>query len=135
MATHEDEQAVLDVVRDIHEAWGKGDPDAFVADYAEDASATVPGSFMKSRQEIYGAMSFLFNGPMKGTSASEKVLAVRFITDDAAVVTTETGVLLPGESAAPPERIAFATWVVAKRDGKWQMAVYANCPSVGPGPQ
>lgn len=132
MATKEDEKAVLDVVKGIHEAWGKGDPDLFVSDYAEDASAVTPGSFMKSRQEIYGAMSFLFNGPMKGTSASQKVLAVRFFTDDAAVVTTETGVLLPGESAAPPERTSYATWVVAKKDGKWQMAVYANSPSVGP---
>jgi hypothetical protein len=49
------------------------------------------------------------------------------------VVVSETGILIPGESAAPPERTAFASWVLAKRDGKWLLAAYSSSPSVAPG--
>lgn len=131
----QEETAVLAVVEGVHEAWNKGDPDAFVAEYLGDASAILPGSYMKSRQEIHGAMAFSFNGPLKGTRAADEVLDVRFLNDEAAVVITRTGVLVPGESEAPPERTAYATWVFAKRDGKWLVAAYSNSPSVRPGQQ
>jgi uncharacterized protein (TIGR02246 family) len=127
------EAAILDVVKGVSEAWDNGDPDAFVAEYLEDASAILPGSYLKSRQDIHGAMAFSFHGPLKGTRSSGKVLDVRFLNDDAAVVISETGILIPGESEAPPERLAYATWVLAKRDGKWLLAAYSNSPSVAPG--
>lgn len=130
----QEEAAVLDVVKGVYQAWNDADADAFVAEYFEDASAILPGAYMRSRQEIRGAMAFSFNGPLKGTRASDKVLDVRFLNDDAAVVITETGVLIPGETEAPPERTVYATWVLAKQDGKWQLAAYTNSPTVGPVP-
>ena len=132
-AQKQEESAVQAAVEGVHDAWTKGDPDAFVADYAENASAVLPGSYMNSRQAIQGTMGFLFNGPLKGTRATYKHLDTRFLNDEAAIVITETGVLIPGESTAPPERTVFATWVLAKKDGKWQIAAYCNSPSVGPG--
>ncbi|HEX8079028.1 MAG TPA: SgcJ/EcaC family oxidoreductase [Jatrophihabitans sp.] len=132
-AQNQDEAAVQAVVKGVHNAWTAGDPDAFVAEYAENASAVLPGSYMKSRADIQGTMGFLFNGPLKGTQATDKVLDTRFLNDDTAIVITETGVLIPGESTAPPERTVFATWVLAKNDGKWQIAAYCNSPTVGPG--
>ncbi len=132
-ARKKEEAAVLDVVKGIYEAWDNADPDAFVADYLEDASAILPGAYMKSREEIRGAMAFSFSGPLKGTRASDKVLNLRFLNDDAVVVISQTGVLIPGETKAPPERTAYATWVLAKRDGKWLLAAYSNSPSVAPG--
>lgn len=124
--------AALDVVRGVYEAWNNADPDAFVAEYFEDASAILPGSYLRSRQEIHGAMAFAFNGPLKGTRSSDKVLDVRFLNDDAAVVISESGILMPGETEAPPERTVYATWVLAKQDGKWLLAAYSNSPSVAP---
>jgi uncharacterized protein (TIGR02246 family) len=133
-AQNQDEAAVVAVVRGVHEAWDKGDPDAFVAEYAENASAILPGAYMKSRQDIHGSMTFLFSGPLKGTRASDKVLDVKFLNDDTAVVITETGVMIPGETESPPERTAYATWVLAKQGGKWQIGAYCNTPTVGPTP-
>jgi uncharacterized protein (TIGR02246 family) len=130
----QDQDAVVAVVHGVHESWDKGDPDAFVSQYAENASATLPGAYMNSRQAIHGSMTFLFNGPLKGTRASDKVLDVRFINDQTAVVITETGVMIPGEDAAPPERTAYATWVLGKQDGEWRIAAYCNSPTVAPGP-
>lgn len=128
-----EEAAVLDVVKGVSAAWDKMDPDAFVADYLEDASAILPGAYMNSREAIRGAMAFSFNGPLKGTRTSDKVLDVRFLNDEVAVVIVESGVLIPGETEAPPERTSYGTWVLAKRDAKWQLAAYQNSPSVGPG--
>ncbi|MDQ6729630.1 MAG: SgcJ/EcaC family oxidoreductase, partial [Actinomycetota bacterium] len=93
----------------------------------------LPGAYLKSRQEIHDAMAFSFEGPLKGTRSSDKVLDVRFLNDDTAVVISETDVLIPGESEAPPERTVYATWVLAKRNGKWLLAAYSNSPSVAPG--
>lgn len=132
-AQKQDEAAILDVVKGVYQAWNNADPDAFVAEYFEDATAILPGSYLKSRQEIHAAMTFSFNGPLKGTRASDNVLSVRFLNDDAAVVISETGILIPGESEAPPERTVYATWVLAKQDGKWLLAAYSNSPSLAPG--
>jgi uncharacterized protein (TIGR02246 family) len=127
------EEAVVNVVKGVCDAWNNADPDAFVAEYLEDASAILPGAYMKSREEIRSAMAFSFSGPLKGTRSSDKVLDVRFLNDDAVVVISETGVLVPGETEAPPERTVWATWVLARRDGKWLLAAYSNSPSVAPG--
>lgn len=135
MTTTEDQKAaVLAVLDGIHAAWDNGDADAFVAEYRDDATATIPGVFMPSRQAIHGGMAFSFGGPLKGTRTSDKTLDVRFLGDDAAIVVSENGVLIPGETEAPAERTSYATWVLAKEDGKWLIAAYSNCPKVGPTP-
>lgn len=124
---------MLDVVKGVYQAWNDGDADAFVADYVEDASAVLPGMYMKSRQDIRAAMAFSFSGPLKGTRSSDTVLDVRLLNDDTAIVISKTGVLLPGESEAPAERTVHATWVLGKQGGKWLVAAYANSPTVAPG--
>lgn len=132
-ASEQDKKSILAVLAGVYDAWNEADPDSFVGDYYEDASAILPGSYRRSRQEIRDAMAFAFNGPLKGTRAADKVLDVRLLNDDAAVVISESGVLLPGESQAPPERTSYATWVLAKQDGRWLLAAYSNSPSVAPG--
>lgn len=132
-AEKKEETAVLDVLKGVSEAWNNADPEAFVLEYLEDASAILPGAYLKSREEIRGAMAFSFDGPLKGTRSSNKVLDVRLLNDDAAVVITEAGVLIPGESEAPAERTSYATWVLAKRNGMWRLAAYSNSPSAPPG--
>lgn len=127
-----DKTSILAVLAGVYDAWDNGDADSFVADYTEDASAVLPGSYRRSRQEIRDSMAFAFNGPFKGTRVSDKVLDIRMLTDDAAVVISESGVLMPGESEAPAERTAYATWVLARSDGHWLLAAYSNSPSAMP---
>ncbi|MGI8418097.1 MAG: SgcJ/EcaC family oxidoreductase [Nakamurella sp.] len=126
----QEEPAILAVLKGVYDAWNEADPDAFVSEYREDASAIMPGSYLKSRKDIHDAMASSFNGPLKGTRTSDELLDVRFLNDDAVVVVSRTGVLLPGESAAPPERTSYATWVLARQHGKWLLAAYSNTPSV-----
>jgi uncharacterized protein (TIGR02246 family) len=133
-ASKKDQAAVLDVVQGVYDAWDNGNVDAFVADYLEDATAVLPGVHLKSRDEIRAAMQFSFDGPLKGTRTAMKLLDIRLATSAAAIVVTETGVLLPGETAAPPERTVIATWVLVNSEGRWQLAAYSNTPSAAAKP-
>lgn len=125
-----DETAILNVLKGVYEAWDAHDADAFVAQYTEDASAILPGSYRSSRDQIRESMEAGFNSFLKGSTTTNKVLDVRFLNDDAAVVITETGVLFPGETAVPDDRLAIASWVLARRDGEWLLAAYQNSPAV-----
>ncbi|SHN09194.1 SgcJ/EcaC family oxidoreductase [Actinacidiphila paucisporea] len=127
-----DETAILKVLKDLYEAWDDNDADAFVADYTEDASAILPGSYRKSRDAIRNSMAAGFSTFLKGSTTIDKVLDVRFLGDDNAVVVSETGVLFAGEAEVPADRLAIATWVVTRRDGRWLLAAYHNCPAATP---
>ncbi|MFI1767244.1 SgcJ/EcaC family oxidoreductase [Streptomyces sp. NPDC020800] len=125
-----DETAILTVLKGVYDAWDAHDADAFVADYTEDASAILPGSYRKSREEIRESMEAGFSSFLKGSTTTNKVLNIRFLNDDAAVVVSETNILFPGEAEAPDDRLATATWVLTRQDGKWLLAAYQNSPAV-----
>ncbi|MFF8025010.1 SgcJ/EcaC family oxidoreductase [Streptomyces sp. NPDC007896] len=125
-----DETAIRNVLKGVYEAWNASDADAFVADYTEDASAILPGSYRKSREEIRESMKAGFSTFLKGSTTTDKVLNIRFLNDDAAVVVSETGILFPGETEVPADRLVVASWVLARQDGKWLLAAYQNSPVV-----
>ncbi|MET7980326.1 SgcJ/EcaC family oxidoreductase [Streptomyces mirabilis] len=79
-----DETAIRNVLKGVYEAWNASDADAFVADYTEDASAILPGSYRKSREEIRESMKVGFSTFLKGSTTTDKVLNIRFLNDDAA---------------------------------------------------
>lgn len=124
-----DETAILEVLNGVYGAWDEHDAEAFVSDYTEDASAILPGSYRKSRDEIRTGMEAGFSTFLKGSTTTNEVLDVRFLGDDAAVVVSETGILFPGETEVPDDRRAIATWVLTRRDGRWLLASYQNSPA------
>jgi uncharacterized protein (TIGR02246 family) len=125
-----DETAIRNVLKGVYEAWNASDADAFVAEYTEDASAILPGSYRKSREEIRESMKAGFSTFLKGSTTTDKVLNIRFLNDDAAVVVSETGILFPGETEVPADRLVVASWVLVRQDGKWLLAAYQNSPVV-----
>jgi uncharacterized protein (TIGR02246 family) len=124
-----DQQAVLDVVKGVYEAWEANDAEAFVADYLDDASVVQPGVYRKNRQEIQSTMAGAFAGPLKGSRVIDLPQDVRFLDEDTAVVISEGGIVFPGQNAVPSERTVRATWVLTKRDGRWYVAAYHNSPA------
>ncbi|MGA4846725.1 SgcJ/EcaC family oxidoreductase [Streptomyces sp. G5(2025)] len=125
-----DETAIRKVLKGVYEAWNANDADAFVADYTDDASAILPGSYRKSREEIRESMQAGFSTFLKGSTTTDEVLDIRFLNDDAAVVISETGILFPGETEVPQDRVVIASWVLTRQDGKWLLAAYQNSPAV-----
>lgn len=124
----EDETAIKAVLNDAYKAWEVNDADAFVSDYTEDAIAIMPGSFRDSREVVRQSMAQAFEGPLKGSSTYNKVLSIRSLGNDGAVVVSESGILFAGETELPEERKVNATWALEKRDGRWLIASYHNSP-------
>lgn len=122
----EDEAAIKAVLDNAYKAWEANDADAFVSDYTDDATAIMPGSFRDSRESVRESMAQAFEGPLKGSSTYNKVLSIRSLGGDGAIVLSESGILFPGETELPEDRKVNATWVLEKRDGRWLIASYHN---------
>jgi uncharacterized protein (TIGR02246 family) len=124
--TDADRQAVLGVIQANYAAWAANDADEFVAMYLEDATVVQPGVHKKDRDEIRATMAAAFDGPLKGTHVVDTPGSVRFVNEETAVVISEGGIVFPGETACPPDRLVRATWMLVKRDGGWFIAAYHN---------
>jgi uncharacterized protein (TIGR02246 family) len=129
----QDEAAIQSVLVDSYQAWERGDADGMVADYTVDATAILTGSLRDGRDVIRQSMALAFEGPLKGSSTSNKQLSLRFVGQDAAIVVSESGILFAGETEVPEMRKVNATWVFEKRDDQWMIAAYHNSPVLAPG--
>ena len=124
-----DRQAIRDVIASLYKSWEAGDADAFVADYTDDATVVQPGVYKKDREEIRSTMAAAFAGPLSGSRATDHPSAIRFLTDDTAIVISEGGIIFPGQDAVASEGLVRATWVLVRRDGAWRIACYHNSPA------
>jgi uncharacterized protein (TIGR02246 family) len=129
----EDEAAIKAVLVDSYKAWEAGDADGMVANYTADATAIMTGSLRDSREVIGKNMALGFQGPLKGSSTSNKQLSIRFVGRDGAIVISESAILFAGETEVPDTRKVNCTWVFEKQDGQWRVAAYHNSPVLAPG--
>jgi uncharacterized protein (TIGR02246 family) len=127
-----DVAAIKGVLESLYKAWDAGDADAFVADYREDATAILPGSYRRSKEEVRQGMAAGFASFLKDTTTVNKLDSIRFLGETAAIAVSETAVKFPGETEVPADRMVNATWVLEKRDGVWLIAAYHNSPAVAP---
>lgn len=121
--------AVRAVLDHVYAAWAAGDADAFVALYAQDATAVLPGSHLRGRDTIRATMAAAFAGPLKGSRCADEVQSIRYIGAGAAIVISRSGTVLAGEAGPPAGRWVLATWVLSKQDGRWLVEGYHNCPA------
>src|SRR4051794_33399008 len=118
----EDEAAIQAVLVDSYKAWEAGDADGMVVDYTADATAIMTGSLRDGRDVIAKSMAMGFEGPLKGSSTSNKQLGIRFVGRDAAILISESAILFAGETEVPDARKVNCTWVFEKQDGRWRVA-------------
>jgi uncharacterized protein (TIGR02246 family) len=125
-----DQAALAQVAQRMIAAWADNDGDAFAAIFAEDGSLVLPGDvFLKSRDEIRTFMTAAFTGPYKGTRVTGKPLTVRALSADVAVLITEGGVLMPGETEVSAAQAIRATWVLTRHSPNWLVSAYHNSPT------
>jgi uncharacterized protein (TIGR02246 family) len=124
-----DEAAIQAVLADSYKAWEAGDAAGMVASYTADATAIMPGSLRDSREVVRASMAQAFAGPLRGSSTWNRQLSIRFAGRDAAIVISESGILLAGQTEVPDAAKVNATWVFEKRDGQWLIAAYHNSPA------
>lgn len=123
------ERDVRAVLEAIYAAWAEHDADAFAALYVEDATVVMPGVYHQGQDAVRAYMAAAFTGPLQGSRGIEEPQSIRFLGDDAAVIVSEAGILMAGETTLPAGRLRRATWTLARRDGAWRIAAYHNCPA------
>ncbi|GAB2862549.1 hypothetical protein GCM10027176_75560 [Actinoallomurus bryophytorum] len=123
------DREVLAVLDGIYEAWADNDADAFVASYTEDATSILPGSYSAGRTATRDRMAAGFAGPLKGSQVRDEVQSIRHLSADAAIVVTRSAVVMAGETEPPGDRWVIATWTLTRRNGRWLLAAYHNCPA------
>jgi uncharacterized protein (TIGR02246 family) len=124
--------AVRAVLDRIYAAWAANDADAFVAPYADDATATLPGAYLPGKEAIRATMAAVFAGPLKGSTASYEVQSIRFPGPEVAIVTSKGATLLAGEAEPAAGNRSLETWVLAARAGAWRVEAFHNCPGIAP---
>jgi uncharacterized protein (TIGR02246 family) len=121
------EQLVRAVLDRVYAAWAANDADAFVEPYAEEATAQLPGSSLPNRAAIHATMSAVFAADLKGSRAVHEPRSVRFLSDDVAIVTSQSAIVFPGQSEPAEQTRAFDTWVLSKRNGSWRVEAFHQC--------
>jgi uncharacterized protein (TIGR02246 family) len=118
-------RAVLD---EVYAAWADNDADAFVAPYAETATAVLPGTYLPDRQAIRATMATLFAGELAGSKGVHEVQTIPFVGIDVAVVISKGAMLLAGQTEPDAANRALETWVLTRQAGTWRVQAFCNCP-------
>jgi uncharacterized protein (TIGR02246 family) len=123
-----DQAAIRSVLDGVYAAWAANDADRFVADYAEAATAQLPGSYLADREAVRACMEAVFAGPLRGTRAVHEVRAIRLVTPDLAIVISRAAVVMPGQAEPAPETASLDTWVLSRQDGAWRVEAFHGSP-------
>jgi len=127
--TSQREKEVLSIPLRLVTAWASWDAETVADVFTKDGILILPGDVLKkSRDEIQAFMTAAYAGPFWGTRVVGKVVDVRFVSEDAALLRTHGGILGPGQTEIDPAMAVRSTWVVVKTDDEWQLAVYQNSP-------
>ncbi|XVV00476.1 SgcJ/EcaC family oxidoreductase [Actinosynnema sp. CA-248983] len=129
--TAEDEKAVLTVPMRIQEAWERNDADMFADMFAENGSLLMQDTQLTSREQIRRYMAEGFRGPLKGARVRGGPLEIKFLSDTAAMVISEGGIQLAGETVTAPARSVRVTWVIVKESGGLKLFSHQSSPVKG----
>lgn len=124
-----DEHAVRALIDAVSAAWADNDVTAFVAHYADDATAVLPGLALLSKAVIRTAMAAAFADQLNGTRRIHRVQDVRFLDNATAIVISRSVTVRAGENEPPADRWSIATWVLSDRSGRWLIEAYHDCPA------
>ncbi|MBO1413647.1 SgcJ/EcaC family oxidoreductase [Streptomyces sp. FH025] len=129
--TTEEQKAVLTVPMRIQDAWEHNDADRFAALFTENGSLLMQDTQMTSREAIRSFMAAGFQGAFRGARVRGFPLAVKFLDADTALVVSQGGIQLEGETTTAPERQVRITWVIVKRDGELKLLSHQSSPIKG----
>jgi len=123
-----DQTAIAGTPQRLIAAWAARDADAFAGLFTEDGTMILPGVYRKGRADISAYMAYAFATVYRDTTVTGRPIDLKPIGPDAVALITEGGVVAPGETELSPAATIRASWILVKRDGGWQIALYQNCP-------
>jgi uncharacterized protein (TIGR02246 family) len=124
-----EETEVRDLYHRLIDAWNQRDAAAMAAPFAEDGELIgFDGSEVICRAAIVGHLEPIFASHPTPPYLT-KVKSVRFLSPDVAVLRAVAGMVPPGKTDIEPKVNTHHTVVAARRDGRWQIALYQNTPA------
>lgn len=126
------EKAALTVAMRIQAAWAANDADMFADLFADNGSLLMRDTQLNSREEVRSFMAEGFHGPFKGARVKGWPIAVKFLTDEVAMVITEGGIIMAGETDIAAENLIRSTWVIGRQsDGSLRLVSHQSSPIKG----
>lgn len=116
------------VIANVVEAWKAHDADAFADQFTATATMTLPGTFVRGREDIGRFMRGAFAGPYRGSRVTGTPVSMHPLGADAVVLVTEGGVVHEGQDDVDQASAIRALWVLVREDDAWRLAAYQNTP-------
>jgi uncharacterized protein (TIGR02246 family) len=123
-----DQEEIAAVPARMVAAWAAHDADAFADLFAEDGTLILPGVYRRGRADIRSFMAAGFAGRYQGTTVTGQPIDLKPLGPGAVALLTVGGVIAPGQTELSSPEAIRASWILVKRDGRWVLAVYHNCP-------
>ena len=121
------ESAIRGLYQRTLDAWNRGDGFAFAEPMAEDADfVAFDGTRFKGRRAIGEFHDPLLKTHLKGTRLVGRVLSLRFLSNDVALLHVLGGTIMRGASRPHPGRDSIQTLVVTRQDDAWFIAAFQN---------
>ncbi|MBV1849372.1 SgcJ/EcaC family oxidoreductase [Catellatospora tritici] len=126
-------QAVLTIPLRVQKVWEANDAKGWADIFTEDGGALVEDRQLVGRAAIQAYMEEAFQRfPFKGSRVTGSTLFVNFITDDVALLVTNGGTLVGGQTELPPEQEVRNTWVIVRRaEGELSLFSHQSSPIKG----
>jgi len=122
--TQTDQTSVTEVIDSLADAWARGDADAYGAHFTEDATyITFVGTLYQGRDDIADSHRALFAKFLQGTRLAHEVVDVRFLGQDAAVLTTRGDTY---KGAHPKKLTKVQTYTLVREGDRWLIAAFHN---------
>ena len=124
-----DEEAVVRCYERLLTSWDDCDAQAFGALFASNGHVVgFDGSQLDGRDAITREMTRIFDDHMPASYVS-KVVDVRCLSSDVALLRAVAGMVPPGSSAIKQDKNAVQSLVATRTDGDWAIALYQNTPA------
>jgi uncharacterized protein (TIGR02246 family) len=128
-ANNTENAAVVQLYRDLHQAWNQQNAADFAALFTTDGICIgFDGSEMLGKTQIESELSGIFADHVTATYVGI-VREVRFLTEDVALLRAVAGMVPPGGDDINPERNAIQTLVAVRQGGQWRIAQFQNTPA------
>lgn len=123
MNRSDDTTAIHALLDQLHDAWGRGDGDAYGAAFTDDATyITYVGTLYHGGAEIGHAHQVLFDSFLKGTKLAGEVVGIHFQGADTAVVVTRGDTYK--KKAGKLRKVQ--TYTVVREPAGWRIASFQN---------
>ena len=122
-----DEAKIRTLFEDLLGDWGRGDGESYGSRFTEDADyVAFDGSHTRGRREISTSHQQLFDKYLKGTRLAGRLLSIKFLGPDVALVHATGGTIMRGKARPSPERASIQTLVAVREDEEWRLAAFHN---------